>query len=122
MAQADPTLPADPEQAPGLPKDLNICGIPWTVEIVDDPADVDVYRRVPLWGQCIASRREIRIQGGMSPEATFTTLLHELIHAVSDNALGVGDDSREDEQRVTAMASVLADTLIRNNLARLPSR
>jgi hypothetical protein len=105
-----------------LPSSVNVCGIRWDVVIVDDPADVDAFRRAPLWGQMVPARREIRIQGGRPPEELLATLLHEIVHIVRDEVLAVGTETREDEQEVTALSAVLADTLIRNNLARLPSR
>lgn len=110
----------DPGEARVLPAEVNVCGIRWAVEIIDDPADVDATRRMPLWGQMLPSRREIRIQGGRPPEEMLATLLHEIVHVVRDEVLGTGSPTPEDEQEVTALSAVLADTLIRNNLARLP--
>jgi len=100
------------------PTELNISGQRWTVTVLDDPSEVDVFRNAGLWGQCVPSKREIRVLKS-APDQMLTTLLHEMTHAVRDHVLGIHADDGE-ERLVTAFASVLADTLVRNGLAKLP--
>jgi hypothetical protein len=53
----------------------------------------------------------------MSKEVIYSTLLHEIIHAVSDT---LGDEF--DEPVVTRFAVSLSDTLIRNGLVEFPGQ
>ena len=99
-----------------LPDAVNILGIQYSIEYVDNPADVDLYKRKSLWGQIDYWTRTIRVYRNQRPiEDVWQTILHEVLHGVAE-ALHIkglsGDDP--DEDAIDLIAVALGDILIRN--------
>ena len=102
------------------PNEVNVLGIIYKIEYVDNPSDVDIYKRKSLWGQIDYWTRSIRIyDNGRNPEDVFETILHELLHAIGD-ALKLSilaEDKNHDQLDVLALA--LTDLMTRNNWIKL---
>ena len=103
-----------------LPDKVNILGIRYTIEYVDRPSDVDIFKRTSLWGQIDYWTRSIRVyNNGLSEEDVWGTILHEVIHGIV-NALHISrfdDDKANDDIDLLAMA--LVDTAVRNGWVTL---
>jgi hypothetical protein len=93
---------------------LNILGKTYTVTYVDNPADVDLYRRQSLWGQIDYWTRTIRIYDNKTPDTdVLHVLLHETLHGILSE-LHMCDEKVGDEDTVDILALALADVLTRN--------
>ena len=98
------------------PSSINIAGIRYKVLYVDNPAEVDVFKRKSLWGQCDYWTRTIRIYRSKDTpiEDVWDTLIHETLHALS-SALNVTClDSDDNHEEMLVLSRGLTDTLIRN--------
>lgn len=97
------------------PEKVNILGIEYSIEYVDKPSEVDIYKRVSLWGQIDAWTRTIRIYDkDRAREDVWETIVHEVLHAI-DNHLHLklfDDEDGHDSLGVLALA--LMDTFFRN--------
>ena len=100
----------------GLPDTVNILGKRYTIEYVDKPSDVDIFRRKSLWGQIDYWTRTIRVYANnRSMEDVWETIIHEVIHGIASelNIDRLEKDDAEDDVAVLSVA--LTDMLIRNN-------
>ena len=97
------------------PSSVNIIGIEYSIEYVDSPSDVDIYKRESLWGQIDMWSRTIRIYDNCrSIEDIWQTIIHEVLHGICDALkLKLNDEDRHDELDILALA--LNDVLFRNN-------
>ena len=100
------------------PKEVNILGLVYSIEYVDKPSEVDIFKRNSLWGQIDYWTRTIRIYDNKRPESDLLeTLMHEILHGITQ-ALKIkvnGNDLYKDEDAIELLALALADTLIRNS-------
>lgn len=99
-----------------LPQKVNILGIDYAIIYVDNPAEVDLYKRKSLWGQIDYWTRTIRIyKYKRNSEDIFQTLMHEILHGISSalHLKWLDDDKNHDELDLLALAMV--DILQRNN-------
>ncbi len=97
------------------PDQVDILGTMYSIEYVDKPSDVDIFKRKSFWGQIDYWTRTIRIYDKDWPDKeVFQVLLHESLHGIKE-ALKLkcfdGDDGHE-ELDILAMA--LCDFLFRN--------
>lgn len=98
------------------PTEVNVLGVRYQVQYVTNPAEVDIYKRESLWGQCDYWTRTIRVYDNARPiEDIWQTLLHELLHAMAEglHLKTLSDKANHDELDVPALA--LTDMLIRND-------
>lgn len=97
------------------PDKVNILGIEYSIEYVDKPSEVDIYKRESLWGQIDYWTRTIRVyEKDRAKEDIWETIIHEVLHAI-DKHLKLGlfeDENAHDSLGVLALA--LADTFFRN--------
>lgn len=97
------------------PNNLVILGTPYSIEYVDKPSEVDLYKRESLWGQIDYWTRTIRIyDNGNADEDVWHTILHEVLHGIT-NGLKLTEldkDANHDEMIVLALA--LVDVMVRN--------
>lgn len=104
------------------PTSLNILGKVYSIQYVDKPSDVDIFKRDSLWGQVDYWTRSIRIyDDGRNSEDLLHTLLHEIIHVLTFElklASLIIDKSKgqHNEDDIDLLALGLADVLTRNNL------
>ena len=101
------------------PIEVNILGKTYHISYVDNPAEVDLYKRESLWGQIDHWTRTIRIyEKGRTDADILETLLHEVLHgiAVELNIKALKGDDAEDIVGLLALA--LADVLARNGWLR----
>ena len=97
------------------PKRLVILGKPYTIEYVDKPSEVDIYKRESLWGQIDFWTRTIRVyDNGNTDEVVWHTILHEVFHGIASglNLTELNKNSNHDELDVLALA--LVDVMTRN--------
>lgn len=84
-----------------IPKQVVVMGKPYTVgPLSDDCGD---------YGRCRSVTQEIHVNMGQAPHQMRDTLLHEVLHAVS-NELHL----ELEERQVHVLANALLDTLRRN--------
>ena len=97
------------------PDVVNILGIRYTIEYVDNPAEVDKDKRKSLWGQIDYWERKIRIyDNGRPDEDVFQTLMHEIIHAI-DEALHLElCEENKGHDKIDLIALALTDVVFRN--------
>lgn len=100
------------------PEKLNILGIEYTIEYVNTPSEVDIYKRQSLWGQIDYWTRTIRVYDNNRTKAdVFQTLLHEVLHGIGSSLkLKLNNDENHDELDILALA--LTDFLFRNELLK----
>lgn len=99
------------------PAKVNILGIEYTITYVDNPADVDIYKRESLWGQHDPWTRTIRIYDNGRPMSDiWETIWHEVLESLQSllhlKAFTDGDKGH-DELDLTALA--ISDILFRND-------
>ena len=103
---------------------INIMGVTYTIDYVDNYRDVDIEgRRTDLLAQIEHMKRSIRIfsdgkDKDKQEDFPFFLLIHELVHGIASCAnieCLTNDDS---EPIIDTLATVLADTLLRNNMVR----
>ena len=113
------TKKATPAKA--KPDKISVMGVSYDIEYVSEMLDADIDRRRELLGQIDYNTRTIRLysKNEKKPNGdgyTFHLLIHEMIHAIALNAgfnFLMGD---EGEPIVDLFATVLADTLVRNDM------
>lgn len=99
----------------GMPVLINVLGHPYEISYYDNPSEVDANGELSLNGQIDYNRCKMSIYAKRPIEAVFTTLIHEVVHAVLD-ALEIRDwDSGDNHAEFTAFCRGLADTLLRND-------
>ena len=102
---------------------INIMGVTYTVDYVNRYGDVDIEeRRTDLLGQVEHMGRSIRIFNNSKvenqKEYKFFLLLHEMLHGISWCANIECLSGDENEKIVDTLATVLADTLVRNGMIK----
>lgn len=97
-----------------LPDKVNILGKHYPITYVDKPSEVDMRKRVSLWGQIDYWTRTIRIYDNrVSTEDIWHTILHEVLHAIVQE-LHL-KKLTDDEDTLDLLALALTDVLVRNN-------
>jgi len=94
---------------------INILGIEYSVTYVDNPAEVDIYKRESCWAQLDFWTRTIRVYDhGRSLEDIWQSLLHEVLHGIAGalHLKALGADANHDELDILALA--LMDVFVRN--------
>ena len=100
--------------------EINILGIPYKIEYLDNPSEVDIYKRESLWGQIDYWTRTIRIYNNNRPiEDVFQTILHEIFHGISSKLNLKLDKDNESHEKLDMLATALSDVLIRNDLLKM---
>lgn len=99
------------------PKSVNILGKVYSIEYVDKPSEVDVFKRKSLWGQIDYWTRTIRIYDrGLAMGDVWETIIHEVIHGIviemKIDALDQDDSAKHGD--LARLSTGLADTFIRN--------
>lgn len=98
-----------------LPNELYIVGKKYKIIYCDKPSEVDYKKREALWGQIDYWSRTIRVYKGAETtvEDVLHTLMHEVIHAVTDHLKIRFDDDKE-EDIVDLLALGITNVLIDN--------
>lgn len=97
------------------PDEVNVLGIKYSIEYVDKPSEVDMYKRKSLWGQIDFWTRTIRVyEKDRAKEDIWETIIHEVLHAVDEHLkLKLFDDDDHDSLGILALA--LTDIFFRND-------
>ena len=94
-----------------FPEAVIVCGVTYSVELVEDGMDFEEE-----YGMINYAQRRIRIQDNGDPVVNMQTLVHEIMHAIS-NAYGLKlDNTEKKHQAMDVLASVLVDTLTRSDI------
>ena len=98
------------------PEKVNILGIEYKIIYVDNPVEVDIYKRDALWGQIDYWTRTIRIydNGDKPLEDIWQALWHEVVHGIVDLLHIKSLEGKEKEDDVDLLALALNDILFRN--------
>jgi len=101
------------------PKNVNIVGIEYSIEYVDKPSEVDIYKRESLWGQIDYWTRTIRIyDNGRVQEDIWHSIIHEVLHGIGDALkLKINTDDMHNELDILALA--ITDVFFRNDWIKL---
>jgi hypothetical protein len=113
--QNDRSCKSDEIEVQMKPNSVNILGITYSIEYVDKPSDVDIYKRDSMWGQIDYWTRSIRVYDNGRPiEDVFETVLHETIHGIAEGLKikSVSGDEGHDDLSLLSLA--LSDVLFRN--------
>ena len=98
------------------PNSLNVLGVEYSIEYVEKPSDVDIFKRSSLFGQVDFWTRTIRVyDNGTRPmEDVWQTIVHEILHCIAEGLKlkSLGNETNHDELDVMALA--LTDVLFRN--------
>ena len=102
---------------PGLkaqPETVNILGKTYNIIYVDNPAEVDMYKRESLWGQIDFWTRTIRIyKNTRTTEDLWQSIIHECLHAITEE-LKLRLRLKENHEELDLLALALTDTFFRN--------
>jgi hypothetical protein len=97
------------------PKAVNILGVEYTITYVDNPAEVDMYKRDSLWGQIDYWTRTIRIYAkDRTPSDIWESLLHEVLHGIGVSLHMKILEDKDNHDQLDILALALTDTLFRN--------
>lgn len=97
------------------PKSVNILGIKYSIEYVDKPSDVDIYKRDSMWGQIDYWTRSIRVYANdLSEEDVFSTVLHEVLHGITNAFKLTVLQDKENHDELDLLSLALTDVLYRN--------
>jgi len=104
------------------PETVNILGVNYAIKYEDNPVFVDMNKRESLWGQTDFWTRTIRIYDKTrSFEDVFQTLLHEIIHVISEELhLKALQNYQNDDihDSIDLLALGMADVMLRNEWIR----
>lgn len=100
------------------PDKINILGKEYKIIYVDNPSEVDIYKRQSLWGQIDYWTLTIRIfDNNRSIEDIWHSLIHEILHGISSSLkLKLNNNDNHDELDILSLA--LTDVLFRNDLIK----
>ena len=98
------------------PEKVNILGVEYTITYVDNPSDVDIFKRESYWGQIDYWTRTIRVydNGTRPKEDVFQTILHEVLHGIGES-LKMNINKSENHEELDILALALTDVLVRND-------
>lgn len=101
------------------PASINILGTVYTVEYVEKPSDVDLFKRESLWGQVDYWTRTIRVYDNNNPvQDVWRSVFHEVLHAIA-TGLHIEDEFNDEDEMVDLVAMALVDVLVRNGWMRI---
>lgn len=101
-------------------KNINILGRIYNIEYVDNPSEVDIFKRESLWGQIDYWTRTIRVFKKERTESDiFETIIHEVIHGIAGDLKLKSLTNKDNHDDLTLLSIGLADTLIRNKIISL---
>lgn len=97
------------------PTKINILGVEYQIEYVDNPAEVDIVQHQSLWGQIDYWSRTIRVYVGKRPEEdVFKTIIHEALHGIEFALKLTCFKKDRGHEELDMLAVALTDTLFRN--------
>ena len=102
-------------------------GRQYAVSYLADMVKADIDRRTAVWGQIDFHTRTIRVYRGFhgrqqQPIDMLVTLIHEILHGILQDAKLLAADvpQSRDEAWTDHLATLVADTLVRNGLVGIP--
>ena len=102
-----------------LPNEINILGIPYKIIYVDNPSEVDIFKRESLWGQIDYWTRTIRIYKKDQPiQDVWHTIIHEIFHGIEEHLKLKCFSEQKGHDELDIMALAFTDTLFRNGIIK----
>ncbi|MBU1067202.1 hypothetical protein KKE60_05415 [Patescibacteria group bacterium] len=102
------------------PTSINILGVKYSIEYLDKPSEVDLFKRQSLWGQIDYWTRSIRVYDKeRSSEDLWWTIWHEVLHGIVEALKIKVLNDKEDEIDLLALA--ITDVLFRNGIMVEPT-
>lgn len=100
------------------PDSVNILGINYQIQYVQNASEVDIHKRESLWGQIDYWTRTIRIfDDSRSIEDLWQTIFHEVLHGIAEQlhikALD-GNDKDDKHDTIDVLATAITDVVFRN--------
>lgn len=100
---------------PFRPAKVNICGIEYSIEYTDNPANVDLYKRKALWGEIDYWTQSIRVyDNGKNNHQIWQTLIHEILHGIAENLKLSCLQNKDNHDDLDVLALALWDVFTRN--------
>ena len=100
-----------------LPSEVKILDVVYSIEYIEKPSDVDIFKRKSLWGQIDFWTRTIRIyDNGRQASDVWQTIWHEVLHGLCEK-LDVDSEKgklSENEKAVDLLATGINSVLIDN--------
>jgi len=107
------------KKANTLPEALNVMGITYRMVYHDNIAELGADEP---FGWISTKKREMHIWTGNGVNFAWTTILHETLHAIGDLGrlaiLECDGDKNRNHAEIDALATILADVLLRNDLVK----
>lgn len=104
----------------GWPSEFNISGVFYSITYCKGPLEVDPDGAEVVLGHTDINKKEIRIFKSKNQIEMFSTLLHELVHAMIGENKMLSDhlENKGEEALVSQFETTLCDTLVRNRFMR----
>lgn len=101
------------------PTKINILGKTYKIIYCKTPGEIDLNKKDNSQGLINFWEKTIRIYNDPNQNDLLDTLLHEILHGIIEelNLTKFADDKAHDQ--LEALSTVLADTLVRNNIIKL---
>lgn len=102
-----------------LPSEVKIIDVVYTIEYVEKPSDVDIFKRQTLWGQCDFWTRTIRVyHNDRQPADVAQTLWHEILHAICEKMhIETSDGELGDNENAIDLLATGINAVLRDNPA-----
>ena len=100
----------------GMPAAINILGSVYSVEYVDNPSEVDIFKREAVWGQIDYWTRTIRIFArDFAQSDIWKSIIHEVLHGIGQELKITMLQNQDNHDELDVLAVALVDTFIRND-------
>jgi hypothetical protein len=97
------------------PTKVNIFGVDYEITYMDNPSNVDIYKRESCWGQIDYWTRTIRIYDKDRSESdVWGSIWHEVIHGISAGLHLDVLEKEENHSTLDLLALAISDVLFRN--------
>ncbi len=104
-----------------LPTQIKLFDVVYQIEYVDNPSDVDMFKRDSLWGQLDYWTRTIRVyKNDRQRSDIWQTIWHELLHAICTKLIIETEQGKlnNNEKVIDLLATGINSILMNNGLVK----